>query len=82
MKTPPPFEEVPKNIEYVRCEACLAARVRPPCTRCAGWGYVVDPPELAERIRLGLQALMPTTILFVSTPRRRLVLPSRRRKRG
>lgn len=81
MRTPPPLEEVPKNIEYVPCGGCFGARIRPPCGRCAGWGYVVDPPDISERIRLGLQALMPTTILDVTQPRRRLVLPSRRRKR-
>ena len=82
MKTPPPFEEVPRNIEYIQCVVCFGARTRPSCARCAGWGYVVDPAELSERIRLGLQALMPTTILLVAAPRRRLFLPSRRRKRG
>jgi hypothetical protein len=85
MMQPPPFvEEVLRNIEYIRCPSCLGARSdrRSPCPRCLGWGCVVDPPELDERIRLGLQALMTASILDVSRPRRRLVLPSLKRRRG
>ena len=84
MKPPPLVEEVLRNIEYIRCPECRGARScrHAPCTRCAGWGYVVDPPELAERIRLGLQALMPVYILDISRPRKKLILPSRKRRRA
>ena len=93
--TPP--EEVLRNIEYVRCPACMGDRAIPivflfrstpavfgfgRCTRCVGWGYVVDPPEFEERMKLGLAAIWGSAALqLLSRPRRRrLRLPLRKRR--
>lgn len=90
-----PPEEVLRNIEYVRCPACMGARVVPivfgflsapygygRCTRCVGWGYVVDPPEFEERMKLGLAAIWGSAALQLLTrPRKRLRLPLRKQRK-
>jgi hypothetical protein len=80
------IEEVLRGIEYHRCPDCFGdRRKRSPgfgrCERCDGWGYVVDPPALVSRIALGLAALHGGVIEVKTRPRKRLILPSRRKKR-
>ena len=67
-----PPEEVLRNIEYIRCPVCFGDRVvhlpylTQRCTRCDGWGYVVDPADPEERMRIGLAAIGGAAIELLS----------------